>query len=534
MGMGTIVANLGAGKYRIQLNLDRMRIDLRLKKLETLIPEVEKHVTDAEAARTEAGDQLNTALTVLNQLIVQDSVTPEGREKIKKQTEDVNRKRSEFSKKEADLFAKHAWWASLVKEEAFLSSETPADPIVDAWCADYREFLSGLVGTMEIPGERGLIQIQPNYAGGARYNPLRDGQLQPSIAGTPALVYYNWAMKPGWQKWMPTFRHGTITAITGSSCSVTLDAAKSGIKKLDINQANTLANVPIQYMDCDGGVFGVGDRVVVKFTDQDFTRPVVIGFIDHPRPCGIVLFGLKDDNFDSSYAWDLGGDKVHKVYDASGVEVSQPTTRDTLLAALHPRGYWTSGTIGTCFPPFNILPPGPSFSPTARTDYCADGVIEVHSSGYFIGDALYDDREYAYYQFIPAGGDPVIVLLKHSCRITGHFVNDPPELIYEWMQRSVSVTGHGLDAVNISDPVPIPFDSLNRRLPIVGAISWADNTKIKKAVLFSGAYNTQTGAFVTSKLWRQKYESAVSMDAWVAVTTIPAGTVINYAYMLDL
>jgi len=45
-----------------------------------------------------------------------------------------------------------------------------------------------------------------------------------------------------------------------------------------------LSTVPIEYMDgTDSVVFDVGDRVVISFTDQDWSRPVVIGFEDHPR-----------------------------------------------------------------------------------------------------------------------------------------------------------------------------------------------------------------------------------------------------------
>jgi len=52
-----------------------------------------------------------------------------------------------------------------------------------------------------------------------------------------------------------------------------------------------LADVPIVYMDgVNAMAFEVGDRVVVRFIDQDWERPEVIGFETWPRP-GKFLYG---------------------------------------------------------------------------------------------------------------------------------------------------------------------------------------------------------------------------------------------------
>jgi len=114
-------------------------------------------------------------------------------------------------------------------------------------------------------------------------------QLQPTQSSGPSAVFYNKALLPGYQKWFPTFRIGTITAIDGDLCNVSLDDATSSQQKLDINQQKSLVNVPIKYGNCNGAVFEVGDNIVVEFKGRDATKPVVIGFQDHPRACGGIV-----------------------------------------------------------------------------------------------------------------------------------------------------------------------------------------------------------------------------------------------------
>jgi len=184
--------------------------------------------------------------------------------------------------KEAAILTKIA----LEKRKAFLQGiGVPDDPVVTAWCADLTEDLSGEVGTIEIPGERKAVAIQPGYNGSAAFNPSRDGQLEPAVAGTPAGVFCNLAMLPGWQKWMPTYRFGTITSLSGDICAVSLEPAVSSQQHMDINQSSALYNVPIEYMTCNGAAFSEGDGVIVEFEGRDWNRPKVIGFAEEPKPC---------------------------------------------------------------------------------------------------------------------------------------------------------------------------------------------------------------------------------------------------------
>lgn len=168
----------------------------------------------------------------------------------------------------------------------------PGDPTIGAWCADLTEDLSGDVGTIEVPGERGAVNIHPGYDDAGAYDEDRDGQLFPAVAQTPAQCFFNLAMLPGWQKWKPTFRYGTITAMSEATCSITLDDAESSQQELDINDNLALNGVGFDYMDCDQLAFEVGDKVLVKFEGQDRAAPKVVGFKDNPAACSFISIEL--------------------------------------------------------------------------------------------------------------------------------------------------------------------------------------------------------------------------------------------------
>ena len=178
----------------------------------------------------------------------------------------------------------------LVLEETSLRKQlSMIDPLFEnedrtgIWCADLTETLTGEVGSIEVNGEDSEIIIMPEGDPGL-------GQIQEAAAGTPAGVFYNWAVRPGWQKYKPTYRIGTITYLNGDLCNVALDAAASSDQNLNINQDETLINVPIEYMTCNGAAFEEGDEVVVEFEGQDWNAPKVIGFRTNPKACDISLW----------------------------------------------------------------------------------------------------------------------------------------------------------------------------------------------------------------------------------------------------
>ena len=243
MGKAAIVSHLGAGKYSVKLALHREHI-------------AEK-ITD-----------LTAQLIVLDASIAALDPAAEGYE--------------------ASLEKLTALKLSCEKKKAYFKDplHVPIDPTLEAWCADLSTALAGDVGTIEIPGERGAVLIQPGYGGNAVYDDERDGQLQPTVGSRSAsATFYNMAMLPGWQKFKPTYRFGVITAInhTTDICDLTLEASVSSVRSLNVNQSNSLSDVTIEYMDGAEDVFEVDDEVLVKFHGQDWDNPRVIGFKHDPK-----------------------------------------------------------------------------------------------------------------------------------------------------------------------------------------------------------------------------------------------------------
>jgi hypothetical protein len=235
---------------------------------------------------------------------------------------------------------------ALEKRKAYLQGvDVPDGPVVAAWCADLTEDLSGEVGTIEIPGERESVNIQPGYDGNAAYNAARDGQLQPAIAGTPESAFYNLALLPGWQKWKPTYRFGTVTAIDGDICDVSLEAATSSQQNMNINQSVTLSNVPIEYMTCNGAAFSEGDGVIVEFEGQDWNSPKVIGFKDNPKPCGwqfslMRMDGIRvDDSLEAEFEVYASNGLRCFIYDVA-YDSETETWSFKIGGQSDPDGYW--------------------------------------------------------------------------------------------------------------------------------------------------------------------------------------------------
>jgi hypothetical protein len=292
MGKGTITANLGQGLYTVTLNRDQRRITKRLGVIADRLAALPGLIIGHEAARDAAEVEYNLAVGELNNVITEMKAHPTEITKYQKQATEQTKLILEKEKVwKAWIYAVNAAnleYTSLTLEQGVLQGADLTDPTVAAWCADLTTDLSGIVGTIEVPGERGLVNIKPGYSNREDYIQASDGQLQPTKAGTPASAYYNYAMFAGWQKWKPTYRHGTITAIDydADTATVLLDTVYSSAKNIPINQATTLSNVPVEYMECNAGAFSVGDKVLVKFTDQDFSKPKVVGFKVNPKPCG--------------------------------------------------------------------------------------------------------------------------------------------------------------------------------------------------------------------------------------------------------
>lgn len=199
---------------------------------------------------------------------------------------------------------------SVHKRIEYLSdaNHVPEDKNIIAWCADLTEDLTGDVGLVEIGREQANgVNIQPGYSANAVYNATRDGQLIPLLAQTPAATFYNLAMLPGAQKWLPTYLYGEITYIDYDlhTCSLNLDLISSSQQSLDILPEGVFAynDVPIRYMNCDSIAFAIGDEVLVSFEDYLVANIKVIGFKHDPKPCGCWIEPWDGPLYDTRYPW---------------------------------------------------------------------------------------------------------------------------------------------------------------------------------------------------------------------------------------
>jgi len=136
--------------------------------------------------------------------------------------------------------------ASVQKLYDYYSTKMPADPAVEAWCADLTEDLAygTVVGTIEIPGEQVTVLVRPAYDGRSIYSSARDGMLMPAIAGSAHQVLFNWMLLPGWQRHKPIYRTGTISAIDyeANTCTVCLEPAYSSQQNLPAIDGLTVAD----------------------------------------------------------------------------------------------------------------------------------------------------------------------------------------------------------------------------------------------------------------------------------------------------
>lgn len=302
MGKAVIVSHAGDGLYNVKLQFDVEQIQAR----KTYLTQQQTELTERLASLiTEVNSKkaaLAEALTALNQYVED---TPPG-VYISDPTELNRLTRAGFEAK-TDLELSQRLKAranldllSVKKELASIEKYGKAELDQQAWCAEYATDLAGPVGTIEVDYERaadGSVIIQPAPSA---HDPARDGLLAPPITQSVHQLYTNLAYLPAAAKWKPRYRLGTLTGKAGNRGEVLLDAEFSSQQHLAINQSDTLSDVPIQYMSCDGDAFEVGDRVLLAFAG-DWSTPTIIGFAHHPREC--LLEAVLAWPGDDSGAW---------------------------------------------------------------------------------------------------------------------------------------------------------------------------------------------------------------------------------------
>lgn len=280
MGKAIIESEQGAGEYTATVIYDTERAEKEVATLSQTINEID---TELAAVNTELfikQSEINAIQNELDAAIISGS-EPDALFQIVEKLAEPTAEAAKIRNKKNGLTAEKLAARKRVK---FIQDNTPVAETLTVWSADYSEGLSGEVGTIEPNGTLEAAPIiYPHQIEGSAHNPARDNQIQPIVSSGAPAVYFNRALLPAWQKWLPTYRVGAITSKSGDLCTVLLDNA-SGQQQLNINQAALLTSVPIEYMRNNGLVFEVGDRVVVKFENQDWTQPKVIGFEDHPKP----------------------------------------------------------------------------------------------------------------------------------------------------------------------------------------------------------------------------------------------------------
>jgi len=286
--------------------------ELEIERLTTAIEAEESKQDAAKDALDEARKEYQAVVTALRpltdicdprQFATEQSVVDDAIKAIGAYDIEIARLKGMLALAQAHLLSAELQRERLQKdaEEALIYRES--------WCVDLTTDAAGSAGTIEVPGEPQNVLIVP----GASAPTAGDGFLLARAAMTPAQSAANIALLPGWQKWKPMYRVGTLVDKDDdlNAGSVDLDDARSsatGIGTfspitgadwggpegdpagLQVNQ-DPLGWIGFQYMDCDSLAFEVGDRVVVKFSGQNWGSPLIIGFESHPRSCEPPTWG---------------------------------------------------------------------------------------------------------------------------------------------------------------------------------------------------------------------------------------------------
>jgi len=300
LGKAQILSGGTDGKYFVRILRDLARLNSKISRINSRINTLDNNdIPAATADKLSKKTSMDSALSALNTAIEDSSLD------IKQYQINYHDAVIEYQQSNVKLQILRLRKSSLERERESLESE---ETITEqwAWCTDLTEDLSGEVATIEIPGERDRVLVRPGYDGQANYNQTRDGQLQPVMANTVSAAFYNAAMFPGWQRWKPQYRTGTIDSITDSTCTVTLDRETSSAQGLSVDPDNlVLTDIGFSYMNCDESAFESGDHVVVEFPVRDWETAQVIGFVSDPKACGYRVKVARDDGDVIDTGYDL-------------------------------------------------------------------------------------------------------------------------------------------------------------------------------------------------------------------------------------
>jgi len=295
VGKGTIFNAVNAdGLYTVALDLGQTEKAYQLEQVQGLLFKLETDLETAQMQLQERQAALAATRTALDAVIAAYEGQPLNAETIKSMdalNDALYQARQQVRSTESVIaFIKAQITAAELKRTQLDGLEV--EKVVQAWCTDGQPDLLGTVATVEVPGElKGPVLIRPGFFDGATYTPTRDGKLLKLPLQSAAQAYFNAAMLPGWQKYQPTYRFGTITVLNESEnlCNVQLEPAVSSAQRLPVNPQSALSGVPIIYRECNARAFREGDSVLIEFSNQQQDSPRVIGFKDYPRSCGVYF-----------------------------------------------------------------------------------------------------------------------------------------------------------------------------------------------------------------------------------------------------
>lgn len=342
MGKATILSGGDAGLYRIRLDYGTAARDAELATIGDTIKQLETQIEGLQTSLDAFIEHVETpakeaTTTAVNDYVAASNATPRDEKAVKaalaaheQALRELFNVRTRYAKLQLLIQDLQAQLAGSKKRKTYLQ-QLVLNEDRDAWCADYTTSASGEVATIDVPGESEEIIIAPSApVPNATHGALVAREMQ---AG--AQVYFNAAILPGWQRWKPTFRIGDVRSINlgENTMSVDLEPETSSAQDLGVNQTTSLSSVPVTYMTCGAGAFSIGDRVVVRFDDQDWKKPRVVGFADHPRPCNVAYVGCE--------YWEFTADliiNIHVLVALIDVETKQVIEvwrrRFTLLAGI--------------------------------------------------------------------------------------------------------------------------------------------------------------------------------------------------------
>lgn len=285
MGKATIIESLGKGLYRATVERKHDRIDARLV---AITADLVKIADDVLAQQQIILLNQNEAEVLYGQMVaLAQQNPPVERRVLDAKIKEYAAVASKIEVAQQQIRLLNAKKAALLSEQARLQA-APKSEEKQLWCADYSAGLSGTVGTLETTAATPIILPGHPDNGGNQYDYNVHGILLPLYETGVASSLYAFGMEPGWRKWKPFYRTGTITSLVGNIAQVTLDAEPAAANAdLETSQTSTLADVPIDYMgSTDGAVFEPDDHVVIQFHNKTWASRTIIGFVDHPRPPG--------------------------------------------------------------------------------------------------------------------------------------------------------------------------------------------------------------------------------------------------------